>query len=65
MKLLPKNQLEVKPNTDEVHTIAPFSEYSEGSCRWPKCPLSDFPNSLASLDDLKRFSVNSINRETC
>jgi len=64
MRLLPKNQIDMKLSDDGIHVIAAFYEH-EGYLWYDKYHLSDFPNYLASADDLKRFGVNAINAESC
>jgi len=58
MKLLPKDQLKIDQSPDGIHVIASLYEHPEGYRYWEKYRLSDLPNKLISLDDLKRFRIN-------
>jgi len=64
MQLLPKNQISIKLEDDGIHVIAAFYEHG-GYLWWDKYHLSDFPNYLAGIDDLKRFGINITNIESC
>ncbi len=59
MERLPKDQIDIKLTSDGLHVIASLYE-NEGYRHYEKYPLSDLPNELISLDDLKRFGINNI-----
>jgi len=65
MKLLPKELIRIEPSYDGVHIIASLYEHPVGYCWWDKYTISDLPNDLISLDDLKCFGINTINMEAC
>lgn len=64
MKLLPKEDMQIRSSDDGVNIIASFYEH-EGYRHWEKYQVSDFPNNLASLNDLECFGVNIINIKAC
>ena len=56
MKLLPKDQIKIEPSYDGIHVIASLYEH-EGYRHWIKYHLTDLPNGLISLNDMKRFGI--------
>ncbi len=61
LRLLPKGQITAEPCDDGKYMIASFfADEVEGSYvrHYQKYDLSDFPNGLASADDLKSFGIN-------
>jgi hypothetical protein len=64
MKLLPQEYIEIRLMDDGIHVLASLYEH-QGARWWNKYHLSDLPNDLISLDDLKRFGINSIDKSTC
>lgn len=62
--LLPKAQIIIRPSYDGIHIVA--SLFRRGRFRdWDKYRLSDLPNKLISLDDLKRFGVDLADVKAC
>lgn len=62
MRLLSKNQIDIKLSSDNRYVIASLYE-NNGYREWEKFKLSELPNNLISLDNLKRFGVNIIDME--
>lgn len=61
MGLLPKNEIElkqIKGKCGKQCVLASLYEI-DGYRRWDRYCLSDFPNGLVSIDDLKRFGIES------
>jgi len=64
MNRLTANQIDIKECNDGLHVIASIYE-NEGFRHYEKYPISDLPNNLISLNDLKRFGINVINMKPC
>jgi len=64
MKRFPKENISIKLMDDGVHVLASLYTH-QGARWWDKYHLSDLPNDFISLDDLKRFGINPINKLTC
>ena len=58
MRLLPKDQIEIKPLGDDKRILGSFFEYPIGCRHWELYFISDFPNSLANTVDFERFGIN-------
>lgn len=61
-RLAPEDIL-IRPCGDGEYIFASYFE-ENGWRHWDKYRLSELPNDLISLDDLKRFGINVINSET-
>ena len=61
--LLPKERITLKLSEDKTCVIAGIYEYA-GYMDYEKYRFSDLPNDLVSIDDLKRFGINIVHRET-
>ena len=64
LRLLPKKQISAELCDEGQHIVASFfaDEVEGGTYRhYGKYDLLDFPNCLASADDLKRFGIDLVN----
>jgi hypothetical protein len=63
---LPKSEIELQPLPDgRVILASLYAQEMEGD-HWKYCqciPLANLPNDLISLDDLKRFGIDVVNRQ--
>jgi len=60
MKMLSNDQIKIQPSYDGIHIIASLYEHPKGYRYWEKYRISDLPNDLISLNDLKRFGIDTI-----
>lgn len=64
MKRIPSDQITIELSQDDNSVIASLFEYPEGYRYYNKYPISELPNNLISLDDLKRFGINLVDSES-
>lgn len=57
--LLPREDWDLTKHGDDL--IAGVYESPPGTVYYVKIPLSELPNDLISLDDLKRFGIDLVN----
>ena len=60
-RLLPPEQIRIRPSKDVEYIEASFFECPIGYRSWGKYLLSDFPNRLAGADDFKGCGVDIVN----
>ncbi len=64
MELLRKEDIKMILMNDGIHVAV--SLYKHQSARWwDKYHLSDLPNDFISIEDLKRFGINSVDKSAC
>ena len=63
MKHLSSEQIDIKEMNDGIHIIASLFE-NEGWRNYEIYHISELPNDLISLNDLKRFGINEIHMQS-